>query len=123
MELQLEIGLIAVVIAVASLWLTLGQRTQVSRLVTEARRVRQELLDLRSDLAAAEQRLVTADAALVSTREELQTTTRRLAELSEPAPPPLPRGRTLDLDDLRAQLRAAHREGDDAESEPESEDT
>ncbi|HEX8967267.1 MAG TPA: hypothetical protein VF937_05255 [Chloroflexota bacterium] len=48
-------------------------------------------------------------------RSELDETQRQLNELKAaaeviPAPPPLPRTRSADLDDLRQQLRAAHRE-------------
>jgi hypothetical protein len=116
--MELEIALIAVVMAVAALWMAMGQRSQVSRLVAEAKRMRQEIVDLRSDLAASEQRLAATEGRLTSAEERAATTAQRLTELTEAAPtPPLPRARSADLDDLRAQLRAAHREGDDADEE------
>ena len=48
-------------------------------------------------------------------RRELDETQRQLNELKAaaeavPAPPPLPKSRTSGLEDLREQLRAAHRE-------------
>jgi septal ring-binding cell division protein DamX len=48
-------------------------------------------------------------------RRELDETQRQLNELKAaaevvPAPPPLPRTRSSGLEDLREQLRAAHRE-------------
>jgi hypothetical protein len=48
-------------------------------------------------------------------RSELDETQRQLNELRAtaqvpPPPPPLPRTRSTGLDDLREQLRAAHRE-------------
>ncbi len=48
-------------------------------------------------------------------RRELDETQRQLNELKAaaeavPAPPPLPKSRSSGLEDLREQLRAAHRE-------------
>jgi predicted PurR-regulated permease PerM len=56
-------------------------------------------------------------------RRELDETQRQLNELKAAAevvaapPPPLPRTRSADLDDLRQQLREAHRAPDESASE------
>jgi hypothetical protein len=56
---------------------------------------------------------------LDQTRAELESARRELDELKAaaevlPAPPPLPKTRSAGLDDLRQQLREAHRETDEA---------
>jgi hypothetical protein len=54
-------------------------------------------------------------------RVELDQTQRQLNELASAAAvvpaPPIPRGRSSGLEDLRQQLRQAHRESDEAGSE------
>jgi hypothetical protein len=96
--MELEVAMIAVVVAVAALWLVLGVRTRAQRLPAEIAAVRREL---------------------EQTQHELEETRREIAELKAAAEvvpvPPLPRARSGGLDDLREQLRAAHRE-----AEPES---
>jgi hypothetical protein len=91
-----EVALIAVVMAVAALWLVLGARNQGTRLATELRALRRQL---------------------EQTQHELDDTRRELGELkaaTEIVPaPPLPKARSGDLDDLREQLRAAHREANE----------
>ena len=85
----LPLGLLVIVLAVAAA-LALGILA------------RNEIKQLRSELD--------------ETQRQLNDTRRELAELkaSAEAPavvaPPLPRGRSARLDDLREQLRAAHRE-------------
>ena len=58
-------------------------------------------------------------AQIATLRSELELTRKEVDELKAaaeviPAPPPLPRTRSAGLDDLRQQLREAHREADEA---------
>ena len=111
---QLEVALSALVIAAIALWLSLGARNQNGRLRREFGALRREVEALRTDLGVSR-------AALESTRADLDRAQREVGELKAAtdaaAVPPLPRGRSAHLDDLREQLRAAHREGDDASEE------
>jgi cell division protein FtsL len=84
--------LIVVVALGVALWLAYMALTQV-------RQVRGELDQTQSQLNA--------------TRQELAAVRQELDELKAAAqvvPPPLPRARSTGLEDLREQLRAAHRE-------------
>ena len=89
--MEQELALIAVVMSIASLWLVLQLRTQIGRLTPQLGALRSQLEDTQRELA------------------ELRAATEAV-----PAPP-LPRSRSGGLDDLRAQLRAAHREADEVD--------
>ena len=75
------LGIVVIIVALAvSIWLSLTALSQIKRLRGELDETQRQLNELR---AAAE---------------------------AVPAPPPLPKSRSSGLDDLREQLRAAHRE-------------
>ena len=75
------LGIVVIIVALAvSVWLSLTALNQVKQLRRELDETQHQLNELK---AAAE---------------------------AVPAPPPLPKSRTSGLEDLREQLRAAHRE-------------
>jgi hypothetical protein len=81
--MPLVLGILLVVAAVAvCLWLSITALNQVKQLRAELDETQRQLNELK---AAAE-------------------------VIPAPPPPPLPRSRSSGLDDLREQLRAAHRE-------------
>lgn len=95
--MELPLAVVAILVALVALGLALSLRTQVAQLPREdssadVERLRQELIELRSDLEHAQREL-----------EQLKAATQVPA-------PPLPRARSAALSDLREQLRAAHRE-------------
>jgi septal ring factor EnvC (AmiA/AmiB activator) len=104
---------IAIVIAVVALgiavWLAYSALGQVRQLRTELDQTQSQLNDTRRELG--------------STRDELGEVRRELnelkaaAEVLPPPPPPLPRARSAGLDDLREQLRAAHRDEESTSEE------
>jgi hypothetical protein len=71
----------------------------------------QQLTQLRAELDQTQRMLNETQAAL----RDVQRQVSELKAAAEfvPPPPRLPRSRASGLDDLREQLRAAHREGDD----------
>jgi hypothetical protein len=95
MGIDQEIALIALVMSVAALWMVLQLRTRLGHFPAQLKALRTELEETRRELT------------------ELKAATE-----VAPAPPlpPLPRTRSGGLDDLREQLRAAHREADDADT-------
>jgi hypothetical protein len=93
--------LIVLVALAISLWLAYTALTQVRQ--------------LRRDLDLTQAHLNDTRQVLEDTRHELDETRRELGDLRAaaeivPPPPPLPRARSGGLEDLREQLRAAHRE-------------
>jgi hypothetical protein len=99
--MELVVSLVALLVAVVALGLVLGLRNQIAQLPVansggDLGRLRQDLLDVRSDLDRTQREL-----------EQLKAATDIV-----PAAPPLPRARSAGLTDLREQLRAAHREPD-----------
>lgn len=82
------VGIVVLVVAVGvCLWLSISAQQQIKQLRTE----------------------------LDQTQRQLNETQQQLNDLKAaaevvPAPPPLPKTRSSGLDDLREQLRAAHRE-------------
>jgi hypothetical protein len=93
--------LVVVVALAASLWLSYSALTQ--------------LRQLRNELDLSQQQGNETRATLDLVRQQLDRALRELSDLKAaaevaPPPPPLPRARSSGLDDLREQLRAAHRE-------------
>ena len=106
------LGLLVVVVALAaSLWLSYSALTQLRHLRHELDQSQQQGNETRAALVQVRQEHD-------QTRHDLDQALRELselkaaAELIPPPPPPLPRARSSGLDDLREQLRAAHREED-----------
>jgi uncharacterized membrane protein len=107
--MELVLSVVAILVAVVALVLVLSLRNQLAQLPradsgadlerlrrdssAEVERLRQELGDIRRDLDRGQGEL-----------EQLKAATQIV-----PAPP-LPRARSAGLNDLREQLRAAHRE-------------
>src|SRR5579872_1696203 len=100
--MAIGLGLLIIILALAiSLWLGYSALSQVKQLRTELDQNQRMLNETRQQLIDVQQQVSDLKAA---------------AEVI-PAPPPLPRSRSTGLEDLREQLRAAHRE-----DEPSSED-
>jgi len=102
-EVGIPLAILVVVVALAaSLWLSYSALTQ--------------LRQLRIELDQSQQQGNETRVALDQVRQELDRALRELSDLKAtvgavpPPPPPLPRARSSGLDDLREQLRAAHRE-------------
>ena len=97
---------IAIVIAIVALgvavWLAYSALAQVKQLRTELDQTQGQLNDARRELASTRDDLG-------DLRQELNEL-KAAAEVIPPPPPPLPRARSGGLDDLREQLRAAHRD-------------
>jgi hypothetical protein len=105
--MELALSLVAILVGVVALGLVLGLRNQVAQIPradtnpgADLERLRQELIDIRRDVDQSQREL-----------EELKAATQ-----VAPAPP-LPRARSGGLNDLREQLRAAHREPDPSTEE------
>ena len=105
--MELALSLVAILVAVVALGLVLGLRNQVAQIPradaypgADLERLRQELIDIRRDVDQSQREL-----------DELKAATQVV-----PAPP-LPRARSVGLNDLREQLRAAHREPDPSSEE------
>jgi hypothetical protein len=101
------LGVLIVLVALAAaLWLAYSARTDVRQLRGELDQTQSHLNDTRQQLT--------------ETRQEVSDLRLELNELKAaaevvPPPPPLPRARSGGLDDLREQLRAAHREDEPSE--------
>jgi hypothetical protein len=75
----------------------------------------QQLRQLRAELDLTQSQLNTTGARLNDVERQVSDLKAAADDARMPSPPPrLPRSRASGLDDLREQLRAAHREGDDS---------
>jgi septal ring factor EnvC (AmiA/AmiB activator) len=119
--MDLLLGLVALIVAVAALALVLIGRGRVATLETELKAARKHNADLHAAHGAMHHDLAEVRAELQTAQRDLDRTQRALGELKAAAEvvpvPPLPRRRSGRLDDLREQLRAAHREPDPTEDE------
>ena len=106
--LGIVIGLVAVA---AALWLAYTALSQIRQLRRELDQTQGLLNDTRQELASTRQEVSHIGQDLVQTQRELSEL-KAAAEVIPPPPPPLPRARSSGLEDLREQLRAAHREDD-----------
>jgi septal ring factor EnvC (AmiA/AmiB activator) len=104
--LAIVIGLVALAVSLWLAYTALGQvrqlRSELDQTQGHLNDTRQSLSETRGDLAQLQQELSELKAA---------------AEVIPPPPPPLPRARSSGLEDLREQLRAAHREEDESSSD------
>lgn len=112
MPTVLAILVVLVGLAVA-VWLAYSALTQVKRLRGELDQTQSQLNETRQALAELRQSLSATQQDLAHTQQEL-TELKAAAEVLPP-PPPLPRARSSGLQDLREQLRAAHREDEPSE--------
>ena len=119
MDLVLVLALIGVVAGVVALVLVLDLRGRVVKLEAAVSARNALDADLQSAHEATHQELGDVRHEIELTQHRLDNTQREVTELkmaAEVAPvPPLPRARPGSLDDLREQLRAAHREPDAAD--------
>jgi septal ring factor EnvC (AmiA/AmiB activator) len=93
------LGILALVVIVAGgVWLAAATQQQIRQ--------------LRAELDQTQRQLNEAQATLREVQQQLSDL--KVAAEYVPPPPRLPRSRAGGLDDLREQLRAAHREGDEA---------
>jgi hypothetical protein len=110
--MEILVGLVALVAGAAALALVFDLRGRVRNLESALATGRQ----LNTDMQSAHEAV---HAEMGELRRELDRALRELGELktaAEAVPaPPLPKARPGGLDDLREQLRAAHREPDDTE--------
>jgi hypothetical protein len=121
----MEFALVAVALAtaVAALVFSLTLRSRLDAVERSATAAKGFEDDARRAHESMHSELEAVKRLLDQTRRELDATRGELAQLKAaaevlaepPPPPPLPRTRSGGLDDLRQQLRAAHREGDDAD--------
>jgi len=96
------IGIVVLVVIVAAgVWLAASTQQQLQRLRAELDQTQRLLNETQATLRDVQQQV-----------SELKTAAEFV-----PPPPRLPRSRASGLDDLREQLRAAHREGDDARTD------
>jgi hypothetical protein len=119
MELLLSFGALAVGVAALVLaWTLRGRMDALEGSATAGKRFED---DARRAHEAMHSELGDVRHLLDQTRRELDAARGELSELKAaadvlpPPPPPLPKSRSGGLEDLRQQLRAAHREGDEAE--------
>jgi septal ring factor EnvC (AmiA/AmiB activator) len=106
------LGLLVVVLALAaSLWLSYSALTQLRQLRHELDQSQQQGNETRAALVQVRQEHDHVRQDLDQALQELSDL-KAAAEVVPPPPPPLPRARSSGLDDLREQLRAAHREAD-----------
>jgi septal ring factor EnvC (AmiA/AmiB activator) len=121
MDLSLLLGLVALVASVAALAQALDLRGRVARLDATIRAERQRTANLHTAQQKVHDEIARVRAELHTVQRDLDHTQRELGEvkaLTEGVPaPPLPKTRSGGLDDLREQLRAAHREPDPTEDE------
>jgi len=117
MDLLQVVGVIALVAGVAALALVLELRGRMSRLELSLAAAQKFSSDLQSAHEAVHDELADLRSELLTTQRHLDRAQRELGELKAAAEvlpaPPLPRARSgSGVDDLREQLRAAHREPD-----------
>jgi hypothetical protein len=116
--MDLAIGVLALIVAGVSLGAVLQLRGQVPALQAEVGALRRQLEETRHE--PSEVTTVALQAEVSALRRDLEQTQNELGELkaaTDIAPaPPLPKARPS-LDDLREQLRAAHREADETAEE------
>jgi len=138
--MELLVAVVALVVAVVALGLVLSLRSQLGTAQAAAAELRSHLAEQRrlheappspamraaeeawqAEINAVRAELAQTAHELGALRREAEQTTRELGELraaAEVVPvPPLPKSRRTDLDELREQLRASHRESA-AEDEP-----
>jgi hypothetical protein len=119
----MEFALVAVALAtaVAALVLALTLRSRLDAVERSAAAAKGFEDDARRAHESMHGELGDVKRLLDHTRRELDVARGELSELKAaaevlpPPPPPLPKTRSGGLEDLRQQLRAAHREGDDAD--------
>jgi hypothetical protein len=116
MDLMLVLGLLALLAGAAALLMVIDLRGRVSKLEAAVTARNAMDADIQSAHEAVHHELGDQRHEIELTQQRLDNTQREVAELkmaAEVAPaPPLPRARPGSLDDLREQLRAAHREPD-----------
>ena|SRR5436190_14688589 len=114
MDLLQVVGLVALVAGVAALALVIDARGRIARLESALVATQQLGSELKSAHEAVHDELADLRSELLTTQRHLDRAQRELGELKAAAEvvpaPPLPRSRAGGLDDLREQLRAAHRE-------------
>jgi uncharacterized protein HemX len=122
--MDLAIGVLALIVAGVSLGMVVWLRGQVAALQAEVSALRREL-EQSQKREPGEPNDTALRAEVSALRRDLEQTQRELGELkaateitpAQPLPaPPLPKVRPS-LDDLREQLRAAHRESDNPAEE------
>jgi hypothetical protein len=91
-----------VVLIAAGVWLSVNAQNQLKQLRAELDLTQSQLNETGAQLRQVQQQVSELKAA---------------AEVAPPPPPRLPRSRSGALDDLREQLRASHREGDESASD------
>jgi uncharacterized coiled-coil DUF342 family protein len=108
--MELAIAVLAVILAAVAIWLVLPLRGAFAE-VGELRRADG---DLRRELERLQAELSQLHGQLDQTQSELD----ELKAATDIAPvPPLPKARSGHLEDLREQLRAAHRETEESSEE------
>lgn len=108
------LGLVVVFVAAAgALWLAWSALQQVKQLRAELDETQRQVNE--TQLQANESQRQANEAERQANEAQRQVNELKAAAAAEPALPPLPplpRGRSSGLEDLREQLRAAHREED-----------
>jgi uncharacterized protein HemX len=116
--MDLAIGVLALIVAGVSLGMVMWLRGQVPALQAEVSALRRQLEQTQREPGEPEATALRAEVSAL--RRDLEQTQNEVGELkaaTEIAPaPPLPKARPS-LDDLREQLRAAHRESDNTSEE------
>jgi uncharacterized coiled-coil DUF342 family protein len=105
------LGLVVVFVAAAgALWLAWSALQQVKQLRAELDETQRQVNE--TQLQANESQRQANEAERQANEAQRQVNELKAAAAAEPPLPPLPRGRSSGLEDLREQLRAAHREED-----------
>ncbi len=116
MDLFQVLGLLALVAGTAALALVLDLRGRVARLEVALTAGRQLNAEMQAAHEAVHDELADVRTELQTVQREVERAHRELDELKAAAAvlpvPPLPKARSGGLDDLREQLRAAHRDPD-----------
>jgi len=120
MDFLQVIGLVALVAGVAALALVIDLRGRLTRLESSLAATQKFGTDLQSAHEAVHDELADLRSELLTTQRHLDRAQREVGELKAAAEvvpaPPLPRSRSgSGLEDLREQLRAAHREPESTE--------